>query len=230
MASEFNLMLDRIQEAFKSQQRFVDDAGHELRTPLTIIMGHFDLMAQDPSQTDSAMPIIKDELRRMSRLVQDLQTLTKSNSPNFVIAEVTDVKDLANEIELKAKSLGPRNIEFTAQAGSVRLDPQRITQAVLQLIENSIKHTSEQDKIRIGFEFDDDLLITVEDSGPGIPEADVEKVFEPFFRAKDQQNVEGSGIGLALVRAIAQAHGGSVEAGRSELGGAKITMTIRGRV
>ncbi len=230
LASEFNLMLDRIQEAFKSQQRFVDDAGHELRTPLTIIMGHFDLMAQDPSQTDSAMPIIKDELRRMSRLVQDLQTLTKSNSPNFVIAEVTDVKDLANEIELKAKSLGPRNIEFTAQAGSVRLDPQRITQAVLQLIENSIKHTSEQDKIRIGFEFEDDLLITVEDSGPGIPEADVEKVFEPFFRAKDQQNVEGSGIGLALVRAIAQAHGGSVEAGRSELGGAKITMTIRGRV
>lgn len=229
LAAEFNLMLDRIQEAFKSQQRFVDDAGHELRTPLTIIMGHFDLMAQDPSQTESAMPIIKDELNRMSRLVQDLQTLTKSSSPNFVVLQPTEVSALAAEIELKMKSLGHRKIEFLADRGTFNLDQQRITQAVLQLLENAIKHTSAKDLIRVRFELGQDLVLAVEDSGAGIPEADLEKVFDPFFRAKGQQNIEGSGIGLALVKAIAEAHEGSVEAGRSELGGAKITMRLRGR-
>jgi signal transduction histidine kinase len=229
LASEFNLMLDRIQEAFKSQQRFVDDAGHELRTPLTIIMGHFDLMDQDPTQTESAMPIIRDELGRMSRLVQDLQTLTKSSSPNFTLLQSSEVSDLASDIEQKAKGLSGRRIQFSSATGLAKLDPQRVTQAVLQLIENAIKHTTVQDQIRVKFELEKDLVITVEDSGAGIPESDVERVFEPFFRSKGQQNLEGSGIGLALVKAIAQAHGGSVEAGKSELGGAKITMRLRGR-
>lgn len=226
LANEFNLMLDRIQQAFQSQQRFVDDAGHELRTPLTIIMGHFDLMEQDPSQAESALPIIRDELRRMSRLVQDLQTLTKSTSPNFIKLVTVDVSHLAKEIEQKAQSLGDRKLEFTSVLATVNLDPQRITQALLQLIENAIKHTNEKDLIKVDFAMTDQLVITVEDSGKGIPDSDYESVFEAFFRSKGEQNIEGSGIGLALVKAIAVSHGGSVEAGSSDLGGAKITMRI----
>lgn len=226
LASEFNLMLDRIQEAFKSQQRFVDDAGHELRTPLTIIMGHFDLMQQDPKQTKTAMPIIKDELARMSRLVQDLQTLTKSNSPNFVHLEPVEIEQLAGEIEAKVQLLADRNLEFSADSGRLSIDPQRVTQAVLQLCENAIKHTKQQDRIRVSFTLSDQLVITVEDSGKGIADSDLDSVFEPFFRSKGQQNIDGSGIGLALVKAIAVAHGGSVEAGHSDLGGAKITIRL----
>ena len=84
LAAEFNLMLDRIQESFEINKQFVDDAGHELRTPLTIISGHLELMETDPSQTESSMLIVKDELDRMSRIVRDLQTLTRSSQPDFI--------------------------------------------------------------------------------------------------------------------------------------------------
>ncbi|MEK9578151.1 MAG: histidine kinase dimerization/phospho-acceptor domain-containing protein, partial [Aquiluna sp.] len=89
---EFNTMLDRLEESFKSQKQFVDIAGHELRTPLTVIRGHFDLVKANPAEAEQSLPIIEDELERMSRLVQDLQTLTKASAPEFVRPETTELR------------------------------------------------------------------------------------------------------------------------------------------
>ena len=229
LAAEFNNMLDRIQNAFQSQARFVDDAGHELRTPLTIVMGHFELMETDPKQAKTSLPIIKDELNRMSRLVQDLQTLTKSSSPSFVQFQVVDLDQLATELEGKALALGAKKLTVSAPSAPFTLDPERITQAILQLVENSLKHAGARAKIQIDFELGEALEISVSDSGPGVESEDLEKLFLPFFRAKGKVDLEGSGLGLALVKAIAEAHNGQVVAGKSELGGLKITLKIRER-
>lgn len=227
LAREFNTMLDRIEQAFESQSRFVDDAGHELRTPLTIVMGHFDLMEADPKQRKSSMPIIKDELRRMSRLVQDLQTLTKSSSPRFLSRHVVDLDLFAEELTDKAKVLGVSGLEVTAQSSAYNFDPERITQAVLQLIENSRKHAGSDVSVKVRLEVEDCLRVSVEDSGPGVRSEDLTSLFLPFFRAKGKVDLEGSGLGLALVQAIAHAHGGEVTASKSELGGLKVTLEIR---
>lgn len=229
LAQEFNAMLDRIQTAFQSQARFVDDAGHELRTPLTIVMGHFDLMEQDPKQAKASLPIIRDELKRMSRLVQDLQTLTKSSSPNFIQPQVVDLDQFALELESKAKALGAQNLTVTAPAVAYRFDPERLTQAILQLVENSLKHAGTMAQIKVSLNLVDDLKVSVSDSGPGVADQDLDKLFLPFFRAKGKVDLEGSGLGLALVKAIAEAHNGQVLAERSELGGLKITLSIRER-
>ena len=226
LAVEFNTMLDRIQEAFSSQARFVDDAGHELRTPLTIVMGHFELMDTDPSQRDSSMPIIRDELRRMSRLVQDLQTLTKSSSPKFLARQVVDLDQFAADLRVKASMLGLANLEISADSSAFEFDPERLTQALLQLIENAKKHTGDQVMIRITLTAGQNLTATVEDDGPGVSDEDIPKLFLPFFRAKGKVDLDGAGLGLALVQAIVQAHGGDATASRSELGGLKITLRI----
>lgn len=227
LAVEFNNMLDRIQEAFSSQARFVDDAGHELRTPLTIVMGHFELMETDPSQRKNSMPIIKDELRRMSRLVQDLQTLTKSSSPNFLARQVVDLDQFATDLANKASVLGNANLRITADSSAFSFDPERLTQALLQLIENSRKHGGDEVLIRVKLGVSDHLTASVEDDGPGVSKDDFPKLFLPFFRAKGKVDLEGSGLGLALVKAIAEAHGGDAIASKSELGGLKITLRIQ---
>ena len=227
LALEFNSMLDRIQEAFSSQARFVDDAGHELRTPLTIVMGHFELMETDPSQRESSMAIIKDELGRMSRLVRDLQTLTKSSSPGFIARQVVDLDQFADELRDKASVLGIEKLEISADSTAFSFDPQRLTQALLQLIENAKKHGGENVEIKVSLGANQQLSASVEDSGPGVSDADLPKLFLPFFRAKGKADLEGAGLGLALVKAIAVAHGGDVEAEQSQLGGLKITLLLR---
>lgn len=227
LAQEFNGMLDRLQEAFASQRRFVDDAGHELRTPLTIIRGHFDLMQKDPSSSAQSAEIISDELERMSRLVTDLQQLTKSNQPDFIQPEQFDLEQWSDEVLVKASSLGDRNFEINSASGPIHADRQRLTQALLQLVENAVKHTSPKDKIRIDIRSQDQqFVLSVSDSGSGIDPQELGRIFEPFVRGRNDQALQGSGLGLALVNAIARGHGGSVEAGSSELGGAKLTIVI----
>jgi signal transduction histidine kinase len=227
LALEFNRMLDRLEDAFQSQRQFVDIAGHELRTPLTIIRGHFDLMRANPDEADSAMPIIQDELQRMSRLVGDLQALTKSGSPDFVHIDEVDLKGFTDELRAKVAAMTKRKVGFESSEGKWRLDAQRISQATLQLVENALRHTPKSAKINVAFEsLDHFLLIVVEDSGKGVQAELRESIFEPFIRGAGKQNIDGSGIGLSLVRAIAQAHGGSAAVDESPLGGARFVVKI----
>ena len=229
LAAEFNLMLDRIQESFEINKQFVDDAGHELRTPLTIISGHLELMEADPSQADSSMLIVKDELSRMSRIVRDLQTLTKSSQPDFIKRTEIRLVDLGDELFVKASQLGNRNWSLgEIPEISWSLDRERITQAILQISENAIRFTSDGDPIRIDIQLvGKGVEVSVSDSGPGIPEASRDRITERFVRGEAQANSgQGAGLGLALVSAIAVGHGGKLVIGDSEFGGAKVTLRI----
>lgn len=230
LANEFNEMLDRIEDSFAVQRQFVDDAGHELRTPLTIVRGHLEMLEKDPSQTQSSLPIIKDEVMRMARLVQDLQTLTKSNQPGFVNFARVNLFDLCDELFVKASSLAERDWRVThpARNSFAEIDRQRITQAMLQLCENASRHTKPGQAIEIACKVSRrDATFSVADAGTGIPESERERILQRFARGSNQDaDSAGSGLGLAVVSAITDGHGGRVEISESQFGGAQVSMVV----
>lgn len=219
VATTFNQMLDRLEGLYATQQRFVDDAGHELRTPITIVRGHLELLSDDPDERRETLRLVSGELDRMSRIVTDLLVLARAEQPDFVRVAGCDVASLTLDIEAKAQALGDRRWQLMEVAeGQARLDPQRITQAVLQLAANAVQITEPGDRIRIGSRFEGSgpdrmLRLWVQDEGPGVAPTDAERIFERFVRGgasgEGTAPRRGSGLGLAIVRAITDAHGGS---------------------
>jgi two-component system, OmpR family, sensor kinase len=228
LATTFNAMLDRLEAAFGSQRAFISDAGHELRTPITIIRGHLELLGDDPDERRETTALVTDELDRMSRFVDDLLTLAKAERADFLKPEDLDLDVLTEELVAKARGLAARDwqVEHIA-AGRVRADRQRLTQAMVNLASNAVQHTHEGDRIALGSALAGDRArLWVADTGPGVAEADRERIFERFARADTgRRRSDGAGLGLAIVRAIAEAHGGEV---RLENGapGARFTIEI----
>ena len=220
-----NDMLDRLDYAFTSQRAFMADVSHELRTPITIIRGHLETLGDDPTERREAIAIVTDELDRMSRLVDDLLVLARASRPDFLRVEPLDVDLLTHDLFAKARQLGDRDWGLDAVAlGLLHADRQRVTQAIMNLADNAVRHTSEGDRISLGSSVDErEARIWVRDSGPGISEADQRRIFERFAAGPKRG---GAGLGLAIVRAVAEAHGGHVELD-SALGlGATFTIVI----
>jgi two-component system OmpR family sensor kinase len=223
-----NDMLDRLQWAFDTQQQFLDDAGHELRTPLTIIRGHLEVLnARDPLEVTATRDIVVDELDRMARLVDDLVLLARARRPDFVRFEPVDLDRLLRDALDKAQALADRRWVLD---GSLRVivvaDAQRLTQAMLQLADNAVKHTTPHDVIAFGSAQDaGDLLLWVRDTGLGVPEADAARIFERFQRSQVSRGADGSGLGLSIVAGIAAAHGGRVTLDHARPG-AKFTLVL----
>lgn len=227
LAETFNSMLDRLEGAYATQRRFVDDAGHELRTPITVVRGHLEVMElsgdTDPAERAETLRLVDDELARMARIVTDLLMLAKAEQPDFVQRRSIDVTDLTLDIEAKSQMLGDRNWQLmTVAEGVADVDGQRVTQAVLQLATNAVAHTRTGDVIQLGSEFlgygvHRRLSVWVRDTGPGVHPDDAARIFERFRRGpRGPADVTGpaperggAGLGLAIVRAIADAHGGS---------------------
>jgi signal transduction histidine kinase len=224
----FNEMMDRLQATFVSQRAFINDAGHELRTPITIIRGHLELMGDDPEEQKETLALVIDELDRMSRIVDDLLLLAKSERPDFVQLEMVNIAELTREIYTKITALGDRNwLLDSSGEGWLYCDRQRITQAILNLAVNASQHTTATDTITIGCQKNrTSVRIWVRDTGTGIAKADQERIFERFARVGNRHHASGAGLGLAIVKAIAQAHGGKIEV-ESELGvGSTFTLVL----
>ena len=224
-----NGMLDRLESAFVSQRQFLDDAGHELRTPLTVLSGNLELL--DPTRTEeveATRKLLLDEVRRMARLTRDLILLAKSERPDFLRIERVDLSVLIGDLVAKARGLGDRDWRLDgAPAVPVDVDRQRITQAVLQLADNAVKHTRKDDEIVVGADVAGSYVtIWVQDSGPGVPPEDREHVFERFGRSVVAENDEGFGLGLSIVRAIAAGHGGTARVEDAPGGGARFVLTL----
>lgn len=219
LARTFNGMLDRLETAFESQRRFLDDAGHELRTPVTIVRGHLAVMGDDPEERAQTLKLVEDELKRMSRLIDDLIMLARSERPGFVELAPTDLTDLIVETLAKSTSLGERAFSISSlPEGVALLDQNRITQALLQLVSNAVRYSSDGDSISLGGRVADSRIrLWVTDAGIGIAEEDQEGIFQRFTQGTHRGNTPGRGLGLAIVTRIAHAHGGTVEV-ESELG------------
>jgi two-component system, OmpR family, sensor kinase len=209
-----NAMLDRVETGVAAQRRFVDDAGHELRTPITIVRGHLEVLDPgDPADVRGTVALVDDELDRMNRMVSDLLLLARSEQPTFLHAEPVDVGELTEDVFGKVAKLGEREwvLETAARVDAV-LDPQRITQAMVALADNACRYTARGDRIAIGSQLTGGhLRFWVADSGPGVGEQDRVRIFERFARGSAAgPRSDGAGLGLAIVRAIATAHGGQV--------------------
>lgn len=209
-----NAMFDRLQWAFDAQQQFLDDAGHELRTPLTIVRGHLEVLdPDDPQEVATTRALALDELDRMSRLVSDLIVLAQAGRPDFVRLEPVDCDHLLRDVLGKARALADRHwVLESSPAVTVCADPQRITQAMLQLADNAVKHTRPGDLIAFGgMESQAGVVLSIRDTGSGVAAEDAERIFERFGRSGASRGQDGSGLGLSIVAGIAAAHGGRVE-------------------
>jgi signal transduction histidine kinase len=228
LAATFNGVLDRLEAAFVAQRAFLDDAGHELRTPITIVTGQLELLEEDPSRRDEALALVMDELDRMTRIVNDLLLLAKAQRSDFLRLDTVDVGALTAEVVAKAATLGERRWEREAVGRGVIVgDRQRLTEALMQLVDNAVKHTGPGAVVAIGSSVaGGDARFWVRDEGSGIAVADQERIFERFSRGSDGRRREGSGLGLAIVRAIAEAHHGAVAVRSAPGEGAIFTITV----
>jgi signal transduction histidine kinase len=164
----------------------------------------------------------------MARLTRDLILLAKSQRPDFLRIERVGLDELVEDLVAKARGLGDRDWQDDGAPDlRVDIDPQRITQAVLQLADNAVKHTQDGDEIGIGAGTAGGVAtIWVRDTGPGVALADRELIFERFGRSRVPDSDEGFGLGLSIVKAIAAGHGGTVSIEDAPGGGARFVLTL----
>jgi two-component system, OmpR family, sensor kinase len=233
LARTFNGMLDRLAVAFASQREFIRDVSHELRTPVAVSRGHLELLAQGhikgEDERREAIALVTGELDRMSRFVDELLLLAKAESADFLRLETVPLDQFADELIAKAQATADR--PWRLDSSSPRMivaDRQRLTQAVMNLVQNAIAHTSMDDEIGIGATIEgDDAVIWVRDAGVGIPASEQRQIFGRFARGTQSRGrYDGTGIGLAIVRAIAEAHGGRVRVASRPGEGARFDIVI----
>ncbi len=238
LGDAFDHMLDRLTEAFAGQRAFVADASHELRTPLTVIRGQLEVLASqsEPSgeEVRRVERLVQAEIARISRLVDDLLLLAKTEQTEFLRVEWIDLAPFVGELWDGMSLLAKRRFELGAiPDGTLRADPDRLAQALRNLVGNAIEHTAADRglvRMRVETGARERLRFLVEDDGPGIPVDQRERVFHRFHRtdsARDRAS-GGTGLGLAIVRAIADAHGGAASAGESPEGGARLELELPG--
>jgi len=233
LGTTFNSMLDRLDVAFGSQRRFIDDAGHELRTPITIIRGNLEVMGEDPVEREETVALVTDELDRMSRIVDDLLDLAKAEQPDFIQAAPMDLGEFTNDLLAKAATLDDREwVVESVDHVVIEADRHRLNQAMMNLIRNAVEHSPAATKVRIGSKLGwrGDVELWVHDEGEEISEQDRARIFERFARVESgRRKTEGAGLGLAIVSAIAEAHGGQVRVDPAPGGGNVFTIVIPSR-
>ena len=207
----FNSMLDRLEIAFANQKDFLSDVSHELRTPITVIRGHLETLGDSPAEREEAIAVIQDELDQMSRYVDDLLLLAKAPRPDFLRTSPIDLDLFTHDLFAKARSLGDRDWRLDGTGvGIVDADQQRLTQAIMNLAENAVRYTREGEAIWLGSSLIGNWArLWVRDEGPGIDDDDRERIFNRY--ARGDTSSDGLGLGLSIVQAIAEAHGGTVE-------------------
>ncbi|HEY0605042.1 MAG TPA: ATP-binding protein [Herpetosiphonaceae bacterium] len=235
LGATFDQMVGQIQRSFAAQRRFIADAAHELRTPLTAVSGNVELMllgaASDPGKQRRALQRMNSELERMGRLVDDLLTLSRLDSRPALHRDDVDLSGLAHDVvdQFRDLATGHRwQIQGTAGA-LVSGDGDRLRQVLLNVLENARKYTPEGGTIAVtvGTEADSAVL-TIADTGVGIPAEDVPHVWDRFYRIDQARTRAGGGfgLGLAIVKSIVESHGGQV-ALTSEYGkGTTVTLRL----
>ncbi|TMM12838.1 MAG: HAMP domain-containing histidine kinase [Actinobacteria bacterium] len=192
------------------QQRFLHDASHELRTPVTIARGHLELLSRETDAPELAVAL--DELERMERIVDRLLLLAKAEQPDFVVLRDVDVERFLEDVFMRWSEVAPRAWRLDLDVtGVVRLDPEALRTALDALLENAVKYTEPRAEITVRARaVGGDIVVEIADEGSGVPEEALATIFDRFARADDARTRAqgGVGLGLAIVAAIAKAHGG----------------------
>ncbi|MCS7061807.1 MAG: ATP-binding protein [Anaerolineae bacterium] len=215
----FNEMLDRLGNLFRSQQRFVADVSHEMRTPLTVIRGNVDLLRAMGCADKESLDAIAGETDRMTRLVSDLLLLSQADAGMLPMhCEPINVAPLVADVARSGAIMADGRVSVESSVAGeliVHGDADRIKQVLLNLVENAVKHTPTGGIVRIvGANTDAGMvLLSVSDTGVGIPPEDLPHVFERFYRVDKSRSraYGGAGLGLAIAKSIIEAHGGDIE-------------------
>jgi two-component system, OmpR family, sensor kinase len=221
LVRELNELFARVRGTFEAQQHFVADAAHELRSPLTALKLQLQAAerAQDEAQRQRAMQELRSGIERSISLVEQLLALARQEGPAFAVQETVDLEELARQA---VSELLPTAHAKHLDLGLVSNEPLQVTSSreplhliLRNLLDNAIKYTPAGGRIDIALGRDADAVwLAVDDSGPGIPETERERVFDRFYRLPGT-DAPGSGLGLAIVETVAERLGAKVSLGRS---------------
>jgi two-component system OmpR family sensor kinase len=231
LVRELNLLFGRVQLAFDAQRHFVADAAHELRSPLAALKLQAQALdrATDPGQRQAALQRLDAGIERAIRLVSQLLALARAESEPAAAAQRVGLQQLARDAVAEVlPTARERRIDLgleTEVEATVSGQPDALHILLRNLLENAVKYTPDGGRVDISITPQaSGAQLSVEDSGPGIPEAERERVFDRFYRTPDA-GAAGSGLGLAIVRTIAQQHGATVTLGQSQrLGGLRVDV------
>ncbi len=230
LAATMNRMLERLESARNSQRRFVSDASHELRSPITVIRQHAEVALAHPDRVAAAelAEVVLAEQRRMQRLVEDLLLLARADEHVSLARKAVDLDDLAFEEGHRLRSTTSKRVDTSGvSAARVQGDADALRTMFRNVGENAARHASSRVDITL-VERGGEVVLTVDDDGPGIPESERVRVLQRFVRLDEarSRDVGGSGLGLSIVDEVVRAHGGSVSIEPSPLGGARIQITL----
>lgn len=238
LIDDFNSMAEKLEVMSHEMKKWNAAIAHELRTPLTVLQGRIQGMAEGIFDRDDErqFDILLRQTEGLSRLIDDLRVLSLSDSGQlYLYRETLHVREvLVSVVDSFDANLKQRGLEAVIESEDVvcYLDEMRIRQVLFALLSNACKYAISGVVMITCRTAGNNIVVTVEDEGPGIIETDQNIVFDAFFRAESDrvQKPDGSGLGLAVVSAIARAHGGNVGCFKSRLGGTCIKITLPGFV
>ena len=232
LADALNAMLGRLEHAYAEQRRFVADASHELRTPVAIVRGNVELLRRgklSPEDTDESLGMIESESVRMTRLLDELLSLARLEGGMHTLQPL-EVRTILEEGAARAKALGEREITVEGPTNLwISGDPDLLDQALLNVLRNALAHTAEGGRIALACGADaSHVRLTITDDGPGIPEAELARIFDRFYRTQQRRpgGSGGAGLGLAIAQRLVDLHGGTMRAENVESGGARFTIEL----
>ena len=231
LAAAFNTMTTRLERQQRERRALMADIAHELRTPVAIIQGRLEGMLDGVYPADeSHVGQVVDQTRMLARLVEDLRTSAHADSGTLSLhREPTDltmlVEDIAAASRPEADRRGIRiDTQFPTDLAALNVDPQRIREVLINLLSNAVRHSPDGGTVTIdGDRTAAGVIVRVADSGPGIPERDLARVFERFYKSPDSQ---GSGLGLSIAKSLVEAHGGAIGAANRPDGGTVVTVML----
>ncbi len=228
----FNQLVDRVDRALEGQRQFLADTSHELRTPLTTVRGNLDLLGRDLPTAERAEILreTREEVDRVARLVRDLLLLAESGEPTPAERRPVRLDVLAREVASRVAGPEIRRLSVQTEPVSIVGEEDRLRQLVGNLVENALRHaSSEPHAVHLSVRRQaPNAVLTIEDDGPGVPQAALSRVFDRFYRVDRARSRArgGTGLGLAIVRHVAEAHGGRAQAENRPQGGARFTVVL----
>ncbi|GAA5161298.1 HAMP domain-containing sensor histidine kinase [Amycolatopsis dongchuanensis] len=239
LTTSFNTMLGAVAESQERQRRLVADAGHELRTPLTSLRTNLELLLSAnrvgaPTLSEQVRKDIetdiKAQLDELTQLIGDLVELARQDEPRTDFERVEMIEVIERALDRARRRAGEIEFDVQLQPWVLTGDHSSLERAVLNLLDNAVKFSPPRSTVRVRMYplGDGTAVIEVADSGPGIAEADLPKVFDRFYRSSEARTLPGSGLGLSIVKQAAERHGGTVYAGRAPEGGALLTIRLPG--
>lgn len=239
LTHSFNAMLGAVAGSQEQQRRLVADAGHELRTPLTSLRTNVELLIAASQPGAHSLPEadrkeifddVRGQIEELSTLVGDLVELAREDAPRAEHEQLDLVEVVERALARARRRAGDIRIEPSLTPWTMFGDATAMERAVLNLLDNAVKWSPPDGVVWVGLHpvGDGTAMLEVADAGPGIADADLPRVFDRFYRATEDRGRPGSGLGLSIVKQVAQRHGGSVTAGRGTAGGALLAMRLPG--